>query len=339
MSDIGARIRELSDLFGPPGREGAVRAYLRAALAGAPCEVEEDPVGNLYATRAGAAEGPRVMILAPMDEPGLVVTHLDDHGRAAVAALGPLTAVAAAGARVVLPSGAVAAVGLRRAAEDEERLPTFERLYLDFGVRSRQEAATLAAVGDPAVPDVRAAVLPGGQVCGKALGTRAACAAGLMLLTETAAVPAAAATVTVAFVAQSEVGHRGVRPAVRRMPADLLISIGPAAATDTPKARGSEVRLGGGPVLMVSDRGLLASASAVDALTAAAERAGLALQVAVADPGTASAGPALIAAAGAPAGGIAFPLRHRHTSAEICDPADVAASAQVLAALFTQGRA
>lgn len=350
MADLVARIRALSDLHGPSGHEAPVAAYLRQSLAEAAWTLQSDPIGNLYASRASAGMR-RLLVLVPMDEPGLVVTHIDDQGRAAVAPLGPLTAATLAGTRVVLASGALGVVGVRPSPEEQDKPPAFDRLYLDLGAGGGAQAQALVAIGGPAVPDVRCGALAGGLLCGKALGNRAACAAALQALigadsspegqpvgagARPASPPSSAfGEVTVAFLAQSEVGHRGVRPAVQRVRADLVISIGPASETDARTVRASDVRLGGGPVLVVSDRGLVASAPALDALAAAAARAKVTLQTAAADPGRAAAGPALMAATGAPAGALGLAVRHRHTGAEVCDPEDVAAVVRVLGALIS----
>jgi len=323
----------LSDLIGPSGHEGPVRARLREWAAPFADAVREDALGSLFLQRRGAPGARRLLLLVPMDEPGLVVTHIDERGRAAVAPLGPLSPAVAAGRRVRFGSGVAAAVGARRSEED--RSPGgFDKLHLDLGLRSRDEAEGVVRVGDAAALDVRAEILPGGPVCGKALGSRAACAAALLALRGAAA---GGAEATVAFLAQSAVGHRGVRPAVARVPADLIVSVGAVATSDAQKDAGADVRLGAGPVVVVQDRGLIASAPAVDALAAAAAAAGVPLQVAVGDPGSAAAGPALMAAAGAPAGALGIPVRHLHTAAEVCHPADVEAAAALLMQLLAGG--
>lgn len=338
MTEMAVRITVLSDLAGPPGGESAVRAEVRTALSPYARDMREDAVGNLLVHLAGGS-GPRLLVLVPMDEPALALTHVDSRGRGAIAPLGPLSPATVLGQRVVLPSGARAVVARRPASGDDEDEESrdkpfgFDRLHLDFGVDSRAEVARFAAVGDPAVPDVRATELAGGVLCGKALSTRAACAAALLACGIAGA--DLRGEVTLAFVAQSALGHRGVRPVVTRCAADLIVSLGAASASEGGKVAGADVRLRGGPALILSDRGLLASPAAVEALQQAAARCGVELQPAVADPGTAAAGPALTSGAGVPAGALAFPARHRHTAAEICHPDDVEGMARVLTALLT----
>lgn len=323
----------LSGLIGPAGHEQVVRDRLRELVAAPGVEWQQDALGSLY-WRYEAGGGRRLLLLVPMDEPGVVLTHLDRQGRGALAPLGSISAADLVGRRVRFPSGALAAVGVRRGWDEEKPATGFDRLVLDFGLPSREAVEAVARTGEAAVWDAGAAHLPGGQVCGRAVGARAGCAAAVLGLRA-----GCAANAVVAFLAQSAVGHRGVRPAVARAAADLIVSVEAVSAVepgaDPDKEGRAEVRLGAGPALVVQDRGLIASAPAMDALARAADAAGVQLQVAVADPGQVAAGPALTAGAGAPAAALGIPVRYRHTAAEVCAPADVEAAAAVLAALLS----
>ncbi len=323
-------ICELSDAFGPSGHEAQVRAHLETLLQGAVATVRVDALGNLIARRPGP--GRRLLMLVPMDEAGAALTHVDAAGRGWLAGLGPLDPASLVGGRMRLASGQVAVVGVRpRRAADANGIP-WARLYLDFGGAA---AGAAIGVGDAAVPDVAARVLPGGAACGRAMASRAACAAAVTALHATRG-DTAGVDLTVAFVVQGELGQRGVRPVVVGCPADWIVAVGGVAATDTPGARGADVRLGGGACLVVQDDGLVAPPPALDALTAAAQRAGRSLQAAVGDGGTSAAGPALQAAGGAAAGALALPVRYRHTPVEVVEPADAAALVDVLVALWRE---
>jgi putative aminopeptidase FrvX len=328
MDDAVTLARRWSDLPGPSGREGPVLEALEPVLAELGLAVRRDRVGDLLATRPGPPR--RLLVLAPVDEVGAAVTHVDDAGRAWLHVLGDLAPARLVGQRLRFADGLVGAVAER---PGDDAPAGGERLYLDLGRASREAAAGRLRVGDAGVPDVACACLPGGALCGKALGSRGAAAAAVRALA-LAGRDGLAWTVTVAFLAQTEVGFRTVPAVVREAPADLVVALGPAQATDTPKARGPEVAVGEGPVLVVADRGLLASPAAVDAVAEAAEAVGVRLQVAAGDPGTSAAGPALAAGAGAPAATLGFPLRYRHTAAEVVAGDDLEACARVLAALF-----
>ncbi len=326
------RILELSAIAGPPGREGPVRRGLEALLPPAWRADPPDAAGDLAVRLSPRPGAPRLLLLVPMDEPALVVTGLDRRGRAHAAALGRWPAAAWRGGRVRLPSGARAAVAGGRGPFVGRSRPGGASVRLDFGFRNRAEAAGAVAEGDAAVPDLEAVVLPGGAVCGKALASRAACAAALEVCAG-AVGPDLAWDATVAFVGQSELGSPGAAALCRAHPADLVLAVGAvSAAPGAP--RGGQVALGAGPALLVSDRGLLSASGALAALEGAAARAGVPLQRAVADPGASPAGPARTAGPGVDAAAIGFGLRYPHAPVQVCSPDDVAGAVRVLGALL-----
>src|SRR5262245_45004345 len=81
-----ARLEKLLDAPGPSGAEGPAAAVWRE-LARDFADTSADVVGNSYA-RVGAADGPAVLLLAHIDEIGLIVTHVEDDGLLRVRPLG-----------------------------------------------------------------------------------------------------------------------------------------------------------------------------------------------------------------------------------------------------------
>ena len=59
-NELIATLRDLTALHGPPGFEQPVVRHLRAAFAPLADSVEVDSMGNLYATRRGMADHPRL---------------------------------------------------------------------------------------------------------------------------------------------------------------------------------------------------------------------------------------------------------------------------------------
>lgn len=82
-------LRDLVALPGPPGQEGAVRAYVRGQIARLGLSWRDDAKGNLLVW-AGADPPPRpdVVVTAHLDEIALLVTGIDPDGAVRVSALG-----------------------------------------------------------------------------------------------------------------------------------------------------------------------------------------------------------------------------------------------------------
>ncbi len=309
----------------PAGGEESVRRALTAQLCSEAVRWQTDPAGNLLLC-SGPGEMP-VALVAGMDEPGVSVTAYDDDGFGRLGPRGALTPASLVGARLRFADGSHGVIGLEPSDSGESK-PTWDRLYLDLGHTRRQAAEAALPLGSAGVLDAEVRVLGSGQLCGRALGTAAALAVIVAALRD------ARGPWGAVFVAQSQLGGRGIPAAFDRQPAEMLIGVGPAAATDTPKARGAVVRLGGGPVLIVQDRDVVAAPAACMALREAASRAGVALQVASGDPGSHPVGVAARTGLGAAAAILGFPLRYAGTPAEVCAVEDLASTAAVLAALI-----
>src|SRR4051812_50133402 len=72
-------LRSLLTATGPSGYETApARAFAEACAPFA--EVETDVMGTVTARVKGTGDGPAVAIVGPIDELGLVITHLDAKG-------------------------------------------------------------------------------------------------------------------------------------------------------------------------------------------------------------------------------------------------------------------
>lgn len=326
MEELAALAMELSDLTGPAGLEEEVRQALLRWVSGLPIHSAVDAAGNLTMLHAPGGGASHTVLVAALDEVGVVIPTIDRRGFARVAPLGPVSASSLVGSRLRLTTGGHGVVG----CIPGEGVPSFERLFLDLGLRGRSASEVAAPLGSRAVWDCSATRLPGGQFSGKALGTRAGCAVVVHVLRQLAGSDCSLAVV---FCAQTELGYHTAEAALPWSSAEMVLGVGPALTGDTPKANGSDVRIGRGPVLVESDRGLVSSPRVCRELRQAAERAGVDLQVTAADPGTSPAAAALGAGHGIPAAALGIPCRYRHTPSEVCAWEDLRAAALVLEAL------
>src|SRR5690606_8756901 len=74
-----ARLLHLAQIPGPAGHESAVRDAIEMALP-ASARVRADNLGSMSIARRGQEGGPRLLIVAPLDEPGHVVSDIRDDG-------------------------------------------------------------------------------------------------------------------------------------------------------------------------------------------------------------------------------------------------------------------
>jgi len=282
-------------------------------------------MGNLYAEKKSrAANGPRVMLAAHMDEVALMITRIDPKGLLYFKTLGGID-------RRVLPAKPVI-IGRRRVPgvigtkavhllepEESGRAVPLRELYIDIGAKNKEEAEKLVTVGEGAVFQSRFCTLGGNRVRGKALDNRAGCSALVELLQYEYPV-----SLTAVFTVQEEVGLRGARIAAYNLKPDLALVLETTTAGDVPGAKPHQVstRLGQGPALTIMDRTLIAHRQLLTALEETARRLDKPYQWKQSATGGTDGGAIHLTGAGIPTAVVAVPCRYLHSPASVLDLGD-----------------
>jgi endoglucanase len=322
-------LRQLCELYGPSGREEAVREAIRQAVAPYAREMRVDALGNLIVrAKAGTEGGKRVMLAAHMDEIGLVVNHIDEKGFLRFGRVGGIIPWMLVGQRVRFASGQIGVIGMEPIeSKNELDLP---KMYIDIGASSREEAEKLVQVGDLACMD-RAFVLTNGRAVGKAMDDRVGCAVQVEVLRTLQHSPH---DVFVVFTSQEEVGLRGATTSAFGLAPDLGIAVDVTLTGDTPEARPMAVSLGKGPAIKVMDLGMLAHPAVKELLIRTAEANGIPYQREVLLAGSTDARAIQTTQAGIPAGTVSIPTRYVHSPSEMVDLQDVRYAVRLLVALL-----
>ena len=93
MTDALELVRQLTQLPGPPGQEGAVREAVASHAARLGCIGETDARGSLLLSLPGAdrlPDTPEIVVMAHLDEIALLVVRVEGDGRLVVTSLGGL---------------------------------------------------------------------------------------------------------------------------------------------------------------------------------------------------------------------------------------------------------
>jgi endoglucanase len=330
-------LKRLCETPGIPGREDAVRALVRAELAGLVDEVRVDALGNVIGVRRGDG-GPRVMLAAHMDEIGFLVRHIDERGFIRLQAAGgfdpsrlPAQRVIVHGSAGASLRGAIGVAGkpIHLLAPDEVRPPRVEQLFVDIGL-TPEEVRAAVEVGDMVTLD-RTLERAGHNLMSKALDDRV----GLFVMIEAlrrvdSRLPAEVIAVT---TTQEEVGLRGATTAAWQVTPDVALALDITPAGDVPEAPDEHVgvRLGAGVAVKVMDMSAIADRRLVRHLREVAQANAIRYQLEILPRGGTDAGAMQRARAGAPAATLSIPVRYAHTVNETCAVADVAAAIALLA--------
>jgi tetrahedral aminopeptidase len=322
---VDSLLPSLLSAFGPPGRESGVRDALRRALRGLG-RVTEDATGNLHLHRPG--KGPRLLLAAPMDAPGVIVTRVDSSGIARVAVLGNRSPAELVGATFRFEDDMLALLGCERpkggksGAEIEA-----DQLFLETGLAPK-EAARRFRVGSVGAIEDRPIRL-GDLWCAANLDNRAGCAAVVAALRAT---PSPRYDLHVIFSAQSDLGARGAATGAFGVDPEKAVVVD-VAHLDPKETGGAAV--GKGPCLGLKESGFLAHPEALALVKRAAAAARVPTQWLIRESEGSDARAVRAARTGVPTALIAIPARRSGGPVSFVHARDIGQTATLVARLLT----
>jgi endoglucanase len=335
-------LRRFTLADGPPGAESGVRQLVREALTGVG-RIECDRLGSIICEKRGKSDVPRIQLDSHLDEVGFMVQSIHEDGMLGFVALGSWWEHTLLAQRVdVLTSRGrlPGVVGSKPphflSAEERKQVMGIEKLYLDIGASSREQAEGLGArVGDPVVPHAEFLPLANPRLLSsKAFDNRV----GVALMVEVLRSLGADHPSTVFGVGavQEEVGCRGAGTAAELVRPDAAIVLEGTPADDTPGFPASQRQaiLGKGPQLRFFDPTAISNRALVRVVEETARDHGLPLQRAVRRSGGTDAKAIGVHGRGVPTVVLGVPARYIHTHVSLIHLDDYqAAKALVLALL------
>ena len=323
-------IKQLTEAYGPPGYETAVREIIHSHVEAHADEVETDQMGNLHVVKQGQGGGLTVMLAAHMDEIGLMVSHINDKGFARLAVMGGVRPETMIGNRAVFTNGALGVINVDNWLI-HDKLDSHRKLYLDFGVKDRK--AVPVQVGDVAGFQ-RPFVDLGETLLAKSLDDRVGCAILVETLQQLEQSPH---EVHFVFTVQEEVGTppRGALTAAYKINPDIAIAVDVTDSGDVPGRKHFEVEMGQGPAIKVMDGGMLAHPGLKNWMVDTARRHKIPYQMEILPFGTTDAQAMQLAHEGNAAGALSIPCRHVHTPSEMVSYDDVQNAVKLLVALLS----
>lgn len=323
-------LQTLTETFGPSGYEENVRAIVRAEVGSLADEIRVDALGNLITRRRPGKAGPntrKIMIAAHMDEIGVIVSHVDDHGFVRFSPIGGVFRRYLLGGRVRFLNGVQGVIGFDR-LDNPNELPALDKVYIDVGATNKKDCPV--TVGDVAAFD-RTYTEFGNRLVAKSLDNRA----GVLIAIETLrALKASPHDLYFVFTTQEEVGTRGAATSAYGIDPDVGIALDVTSSGDTPNAHKMEMALGKGPCIKIQDVGMIADPRVVQWMIRAAEKNKIPYQREVLLMGGTDARAIQLARAGVPAGCISVPVRYVHSPSEMVDLSDLENAVRLLTALL-----
>jgi len=323
--------------FESPVTDVILRCFQRKNI-----ETRVDKIGNLIAHVPG--NGPRVLLLAHLDEPGYLVRKILPDGFLQVERVGGAAWNALAGQHVIIQTeqGEVpGVVGLTPPHIAAGEMPAdIGKLFVDIGARSLLGAQSLGVeIGSPVTCKPLFQVFQG-QVAAKSLDDRAGCAL-LVHLAEEVANSELPCDLYLAFVVQEENLLLGAQPVAFDLKPDWILGVDATLTYDTPDLGNdySDVSLGLGPAVKIMDhirgrgQGFIAHTGLRRHIERLAEAECIPLQREIAIGITTAAAPLPFVNSGFPVAAISFPLRYSHSPAEVANLKDLEQTLHLLLAV------
>jgi len=340
MDQTQQLLQELTEAHGVPGYEAEVRALVRRYLEPLG-DIEQDRIGSLVC-RQGET-GPRVMLAGHMDEIGFMVHYVTKEGFLRFLPLGGWWDQVLLGQRVVVKThkgdlpGVIGAKPPHLLPPDERKKVVEKKdMYIDIGATSKEEVEEAGVrLGDPVVPATVFQVLASGRAyISKAFDDRVGVALMVDALHHFSQAPHPNVLYGVATVME-EVGTRGARTSAEVVSPEVAIVLESDICGDVPgiEPEESDVKLGGGPSLLLLDARMIPNLRLRDLVIETAKELEIPLQFSTMPRGATDGSQIHLHRVGVPTVVLTVPARHIHSHAAIIHRDDYDRALQLLVAV------
>lgn len=336
-------LKQLLMTPGLPGREHQVAELIRANI-GSSWQINQDNLGNLVAHLPG--KGEVILLIAHMDEVGLIVSRITQDGFLKVARIGGMSLRSIPGGQLDLWTEAgrlPAHAGVMPQHLDGLKQMSWEDVYIDIGARSRAEVQKWGVrIGDGLTWSAHLRQYGDNCVVGKALDDRLGCLL-LLTLANSLKPDQLGVDLYLGFVVQEETTLMGGAPLVHAIKPDLVIGIDGTLAFDTPELQGeqSEICLGSGPAIKIMDtirgRGVtyVPDQELARRIRISAQDQGISLQDEVISGLSTAVAPLPFLEHGVKTAALSIPIRYHHSPCETADLSDASQLYQLLRSLLS----
>lgn len=325
-------LASLTEVAGASGFEKPVRQLMQKHWQPLLKDLKVDGMGNLIGHN-NSQKGPRVLLMAHLDETGFMVESITPEGFLKVVPLGGIANSVLYAQRwtVTTAKGPVLAYSGMDSPHilgDKKMLgsPDISVLFLDIGAESQEQAQKEFGMrpGLEVTPVSEFSQLSANRFLAKALDDRIGLASISDALEQVKLKPQSN-KLYVAATVQEEIGLRGASTVYEATHPDVVINIEVGIADDYPALlaeRKSRIFLGKGPSLFVYDRTMIPNQELLDWVIELANKHDIPLQLEV-EPGYGEDGSKLQASGtGVPAINIGIPIRYAHQHAGVFDKRD-----------------
>ena len=316
-------LKELCLLNGASGDESAVREYIIDKISDF-CEYETDALGSVIAFKKGKKRpNKKVCFNAHMDEVGFIITDITEEGYLKFAAVGGIDRRVCIDRVVKINNikGVIGDKALHQLKPEEEKVsPALDKLLIDIGASSKEEAEKYVCPGDYAYFESEYYEFGDGYIKAKALDDRIGCMLLIKLIQSELEYDT-----WFCFNTQEEVGLRGAKCTAFQVQSDISVILEATTASDLDGVSGGNrvCFTGGGPVISFMDRRTIYDRELFKLAFETARENSIPCQTKTAVAGGNDAGAIQTSGKGAKVCAISLPCRYIHCAASVVKKEDI----------------
>ena len=330
-------LKELCSLNGTSGDESKVREYIIDSIKDY-CTYETDNLGSIIALKKGKkTPSKKVSINAHMDEVGFIITSITDDGYLKFSAVGGIDTKVCLDRAVTVGEKQITGVIADKAfhlltGDEKDVAPSFDKLYIDIGAQSKEQAEEYVTLGDFAYFKSDFYEFGNGFVKAKALDDRIGC----MLMIELIKSELEYDTYF-CFNVQEEVGLRGSKCTQQNVQADVAVILEATTAGDLDGVQGGDrvCVLGDGPVVSFMDNRTIYDRDLYKKIMSIAKEKNILVQTKTAIAGGNDAGSIQTQGKGAKVTAISLPCRYIHSPSSVVKLSDMDETRKLLKEILT----
>ena len=335
MPSILENLERLCASTGVSGAEDSAAAAAAALLREFIPDAAVDLFGNVAGVQTSKKAGAKTLLLdAHIDEIGLIVTSIDDGGFLKVSNCGGIDRRQLAAQRVTVHGkkplkGFVGSKPPHLEEKEEARkVPELTDMFVDIGM-DKEEAERFVSLGDRITVDGEFTILLNGRAASKAIDDRA----GVAVILEALRILSGeelSVNIAVQFSGCEETGGQGAKIAGFRHAPDLAVAVDVSFAHSPGCKKERCGKLGGGPMIGCS---AAIDKAFTDKMVRLAKENNIPYQMEVmGGRGTGTnADEITVTQGGVRTALLSVPIRYMHSPVEVVLPADIEASARLMA--------
>lgn len=315
----------LLNAYGVSGFEERVRKIIEEEMNGLVDSMHVDRLGNLICHKKG--KKPRIMLAAHMDEIGLIVKEISEHGKIRFSVVGGVEPITLIGQKVHIETdvpgkpihGIISFNALNDGKELPEKIPRVDKLFADTGISKKELVKVGVKIGNFIVPEEKA-YFAGKHtiISGKSLDDRLGCYLLVMLARKLCRLNQ---EIFYVFTVQEEIGLYGAKTSAFALDPDMAIAVDVTNSNDSESTDSN--CLGKGPFITLKDSDMISNRKINNHFQKLAKAKKIPIQLEVTDEGTTDAMYISISKSGVPATVVGVVIRNIHSTISLASLKDL----------------